>query len=345
MKSVFISAFTILFLLGIEGFGQSSPELLNRKRVLKLMGTRFEITAVAEDINLADAGIEAGIKEVQRIEKLISSWDEHSQTSEINRNAGIRPVNVDKELYDLVDRSLRVSKLTNGAFDITFASVGKLWKFDGTMQKPPPKEAIEASINKINYENIILNPRDTSVFLKEKGMSIGFGGIGKGYAAERAKVVMIALGIKSGVVSAAGDLTTWGTREDGMVWDVAIAKPDKSRRIIAWLQADNTSVVTSGNYEKFFIYEGKRYSHIINPRTGYPTTGLKSATIICTNAELADALATTMFVMGKNEGLALINQLNGIECLLITDDDELIGSDNLNISYQVAQGDSENDHN
>ena len=344
MKSVFISACAIL-LVGIAGYAQTSQELLARKRVLKLMGTRFEFTAVAKNNKLADAGIEAGIKEIVRIEKLISSWDQYSQTSEINRNAGIQPVKVDQELYDLIARSLRISALTNGAFDITFASVGKLWKFDGTMQEPPSKEAIETSVNKINYKNIILNPQDTSVFLKEKGMSIGFGGIGKGYAAEQAKVVMIALGIKSGVVSAAGDLTTWGTREDGQVWDVAIAKPDKSRQIIAWLQADNTSVVTSGNYEKFFMYDGKRYSHIIDPRTGYPTTAIKSATIVCSNAELGDALATTMFVMGETEGLALINQLKGIECLLITDDDELVTSNNLNINYQIAEEVTDNAHN
>ena len=345
MKSLFILGWAMLSLLSNTAVAQSSPELLARKQVLKLMGTRFEITALAEDNKLADAGIEAGIKEVQRIENLISSWDEHSQTTAINRNAGIQPVKVDQELYDLIARSLRVSVLTNGAFDISFASVGKLWKFDGSMQAPPTEEAIAVSVTSINYKNIILNPQDTSVFLKDKGMKIGFGGIGKGYAAEHAKNVIMAMGIKNGVVSAAGDLTTWGKRQDGEAWDVAIAKPDKSRKILAWLKADETSVVTSGNYEKFFIHEGKRYSHIIDPRTGYPTTGLKSATIICTNAELADALATTMFVMGKTEGLALINQLNGIECLLITDDDEIISSNNLNINYQLAQEVTDNAHN
>jgi thiamine biosynthesis lipoprotein len=345
MNRASFSLLALILLLSFNTSAQSSTDLLARKRVLKLMGTRFEFTAVAKDIKLADEGIEAGIKEVKRIEKLISSWDKASQTSTINNNAGIQPVKVNKELFDLIERSLRISSLTNGAFDISFASVGNLWKFDGTMQKPPSKQAIDTSISKINYKNIILNPQDTSVFLKEKGMSIGFGGIGKGYAAEQAKVVMIALGIKSGVVSAAGDLTTWGTREDGKVWDVAIAKPDKSRQILAWLQADNTSIVTSGNYEKFFMYEGKRYSHIIDPRTGYPTTGIKSATVVCTNAELGDALATTMFVMGQTEGLALINQLNGIECLLITDDDRLLSSNNLNINYQVTHEASKNAHN
>lgn len=345
MNRASFSLFAIILLLSFNSSAQSSSDLLARKRVLKLMGTRFEFTAVAKDIKLADEGIENGIKEVKRIESLISSWDKASQTSTINNNAGIQPVTVDKELYDLIERSLRISSLTNGAFDISFASVGNLWRFDGTMEKPPSKAAINISISKINYKNIILNPQDTSVFLKEKGMSIGFGGIGKGYAAEQAKEVMIALGITSGVVSAAGDLTTWGTREDGKMWDVAIAKPDKSKRIIAWLQANNTSIVTSGNYEKFFMHEGKRYSHIIDPRTGYPTSGIKSATVVCTNAELGDALATTMFVMGQTEGLALINQLNGIECLLITDDDRLISSNNLDINYQAAQEVTNNAHN
>ena len=337
MKSILISALALILFGAIQTNAQSTEELLSRKRVLKLMGTRFELTAVAEDIKLADDGIEVGINEIKRIENHISSWDEHSQTSKVNRNAGVQPVKVDKELYDLLSRSLRISALTNGAFDVSFASVGKLWKFDGSMQAPPTPQAIATSIKKINYKNIILNSQDTSIFLKEKGMKIGFGGIGKGYAAEQAKNVMIAYGINSGVVSAAGDLTTWGKSENGTVWDVAISKPDKSRQILAWLKADETSVVTSGNYEKFFIHEGKRYSHIIDPRTGYPTTGVKSATIVCTNAELGDALATTMFVMGENEGLSLINQLKDIECLIITDDDRLVSSNNLKINFQVAE--------
>ena len=340
-----MSVWVLLLLYSANCFAQPSQELLARKRVLQLMGTRFEITAVASDATFADEGIEAGINEVQRIEKLISSWNEHSQTSEINKNAGIHPVKVDKELYDLIARSLRVSKLTNGAFDISFASVGHLWKFDGSMKEPPPQQAIEASIAKINYQNIILNAKETTVFLKEKGMKIGFGGIGKGYAAEQAKSVMRAMGIKSGVVNAAGDLTTWGRREDGKIWDVAIARPDKSRQILGWLKVDESSVVTSGNYEKFFMYEDKRYAHIIDPRTGYPTTGIKSATIVCSNAELADALATTMFVMGKDDGIALINQLKGIECLLITDDDKLVSSKNLNINFQVAHKVTEHEPN
>jgi thiamine biosynthesis lipoprotein len=344
MKSVSISI-GMMLLLGIAGYAQTSDVLLARKRVLKLMGTRFEITAIAKNVQAADDAIDAGITEVQRIESLISSWDPNSQTSKINSKAGIEVVKVDQELYDLIARSLRISELTNGAFDISFASVGKLWRFDGSMQEPPAKQEIAALVAKINYKNIILKSSDTTVFLKDKGMKIGFGAIGKGYAAEQAKNVMLAMGVKHGVVSAAGDLTTWGRREDGSVWDVAIAKPDKSRRILAWLKADETSVVTSGNYEKYFIYEGKRYSHILDPRTGYPTTGLKSATIVCTNAELGDALATTMFVLGEEEGLRLINQLNGIECLLITDDDQLVSSNNLQINFQVAQEVTENTHN
>ncbi len=340
-----ISAWILSTLCVVNGFAQSTDQLLARKQVLLLMGTRFEITAIATNTQLADEGIKAGIEEVQRIEKLISSWEENSQTSEINKNAGIHPVKVDKELYDLISRSLKVSDLTNGAFDISFASVGNLWKFDGSMKEPPSQQAIEASVDKINFKKIILNPDDTTVFLKEKGMKIGFGGIGKGYAEERAKKVMREMGIKSGVVNAAGDLTTWGHSKDGNIWDVAIAKPDKSRQILGWLKADESSVVTSGNYEKFFMYDGKRYAHIIDPRTGYPTTGIKSATIVCTNAELADALATTMFVMGKVEGIALINQLNGIECLLVTDDDKLITSDKLKINLQVAHQATESAHN
>jgi len=298
------------------------------------MGTRFEFTAVANEAIDADLAIEAGIAEVQRIEKLISSWNEKSQTSKINRMAGIKPVKVDKELFDLVARSLRVSNLTSGAFDISFASAGKLWKFDGTMKSLPSDEEIKKSVAKINYKDIILNDLDTTVFLKEKGMRIGFGGIGKGYAAEQAKRIMMDKGIKNGVVNASGDLTTWGKQANGKEWEVGIARPDQTHTILGWLQASETSVVTSGNYEKYFMYQGKRYAHIIDPKTGYPTTGVKSATIVCPNAELADALATSMFVLGEKEGTELINHLNGIESLIITDDDRLVASKNLNIKFK-----------
>ena len=145
------------------------------ERVLKLMGTRFELTAISDDDALSQLGVQAGIQEIKRIEDLISSWDSLSQTTEINKNAGIRPVTVDMELFQLIQRSLKVSELTKGVFDISFASIGSLWTFAGQEQELPPSSRVLASIEKVGYQKIILNRQDTSVFLAEKGMKIGFG--------------------------------------------------------------------------------------------------------------------------------------------------------------------------
>jgi len=300
-------------------------------RAVKLMGCGFEFTAIHEDTALARRAVEAGIAEVSRIERLISSWDEDSQTSAINRNAGIQPVQVGEELFQLIRRSLKVSDITEGAFDISFAAIEKLYVFNGSEAGLPPAGEVARSIAKINYRNIILDPGKQTVFLKEEGMRIGFGAIGKGYAANRARAAMQAMGIANGLVNASGDLTCWGKQEDGRGWGIAIADPENKRKAIAWLPIGEGAVATSGDYEKYFLADGKRYAHIIDPRTGYPTTGIRSVTVICPDAELADALATSVFVLGKEKGLALINQLKGIECLIITEDKQMLSSKNLQL--------------
>jgi thiamine biosynthesis lipoprotein len=297
------------------------------------MGSRFELTAIAEDAELANKGIEEVIKEITRIEKLISSWDPESQTSEINRMAGSKPVKVDKELFELIKRAKKISELTNGAFDISYASMDKIWKFDGTVTKLPTEEEVKASVAKINYQDIILNEEKLTVFLKTEGMKIGFGAIGKGYAANRGRKIMLDFGIKSGIVNAGGDLITWGKEANGKDWSIGIANPKSENHVLAWLTVGEMAVVTSGNYEKFIDINGQRYSHIINPVTGYPVRGLKSVTIFCPDAELADALATSTFILGKDKGLSLINQLKGVEALLVDDGNKISTSNNLKLNY------------
>lgn len=311
----------------------TSAQLKSQKKVLLLMGSRFEFTAIAENEQLANEGIEAAITEITRIEKLISSWDPKSQTSEVNRMAGIKPVKVDKELFDLIKRAKKISGLTNGAFDISYASMDKIWKFDGTVTKLPTEEEVKASVSKINYQDIILNDEEFTVFLKNEGMKIGFGAIGKGYAANRGRKVMLDLGVKSGIVNAGGDLITWGKEANGNEWSIGIADPKNKTHVLAWLTVGEMAVVTSGNYEKFIDIYGQRYSHIIDPISGYPVRGLKSVTIICPDAELADALATSTFILGKAKGLSLINQLKGVEALLVDDNDNISTSNNLTLNY------------
>jgi thiamine biosynthesis lipoprotein len=306
-------------------------------KTTKLMGSRFDFTVVAENQLKADLFIETAISEISRIEKLISSWDPDSQTSAINKNAGIQEVKVDKELFDLIERALKISKLTDGAFDISYASMDKIWKFDGSMTEKPSGEAIKKSVENIGYKNIILNKEKSTVFLTKEGMKIGFGAIGKGYAADRTKALLMEKGVKAGIINASGDMNTWGKQPDGKSWMVAITNPLNKEKAFSWLPIDNSAIVTSGNYEKFVRFDNVRYSHIIDPRTGYPTTGIISATILSPSAEIADALATSVFVMGIDVGLDFINQLKGVECILIDEDNKLHTSKNIILNnYSVS---------
>ena len=302
------------------------------KDVTKLMGNRFEFTVVTDDPSWAGDCITAAVEEVCRIEKLFTTFDESSQTNLINRNAGIAPVQVDWEVFELIKRSKRISEMTQGAFDITYGSIDKrLWNFDKTMTSLPDPEMAKQLVRLIDYRNVILGENKCTVFLKEKGMRIGFGGIGKGYAAERVKLLLKEKGVTSGVVNAAGDLTAWGYQPNGQPWTIGIADPDSARHAFSLLKITDTSVATSGNYEKFVMIGGKKYSHTIDPKTGLPVRGIKSVTIICPNAEIADAMATPVMIMGVQVGLDLINQLKGVAGIIIDDDDKICTSKNINL--------------
>ncbi len=298
---------------------------------LKLMGNRFGLTVVAHTQEWAEEMIDTGIKEIQRIEKVLTTFSDDSETNLINKNAGIGPVKVSSEVYNIIERSIRISSVTQGAFDITYGSIDKkLWNFDETMSTLPDAQQARKMVRLINYKNIVLNKEARTVFLKEKGMRIGFGGIGKGYAAEMAKEVMKKNNVTSGVVNASGDLTTWGTQPNGKPWTVGIIHPDYKQYPFSYLNISDMAVATSGNYEKFAIIDGKKYSHTIDPRTGMPVSGIKSVTVISPNAEISDAMATPVMVMGIHNGLNLINQLKQVECVIIDDDDKIYTSKNIN---------------
>jgi thiamine biosynthesis lipoprotein len=302
------------------------------RKVLKLMGNRFEFTVVDEEASHATALIEEAIEEIRRIERLLTTFSDDSQTNLINRHAGIAPVPVDKEVFSLIQRSIRISALTQGVFDISYGGIDKkLWNFDETMTALPDAETARQLVRLINYRNIILDEKDCTVFLKEKGMRIGFGGIGKGYAAERAKWVLQQKGVQRGVVNAAGDLTAWGYQPNGQPWTIGIADPDSIHHPFSSFAITDMAVATSGNYEKYVMTAGKKYSHTIDPKTGLPVSGIKSVTIICPNAEIADAMATPVMIMGVQVGLNMINQLQNMACVIIDDNNKIFTSNNINL--------------
>ena len=313
---VFFLFFNLL-LLGQE------KKYVSVNKVLKLMGTRFEITLVAQNEDIGYININEAIAEIQRIEKKISSWDVDSETSQVNRFAGIRPVRVSKELFRLIQRAIKISEITDGAFDITYASMDNIWRFDGSMKQFPLEQDIKKSIASVGYTKIVLDEHNYTVYLPKEGMKIGFGAIGKGYAADRTKKLLMEKGVPGGIINAGGDLTTWGTKETGEKWLVGLTNPMDKAKVFSWLPIVESSVATSGNYEKYVLFDGEKYTHIIDPRTGYPVNGVKSVSIFAKDAELCDALATAVFVMGRDSGIHMVNQMDGVEVVLVDKDNKI----------------------
>lgn len=301
------------------------------KKKVSMLGSPFEITVVAKDSIEGNYFIELAISEFKRIENQISDWIPTTQISLVNKNAGIQAVKVDSEVFDLVARAIKISELTDGAFDISYASMDKIWKFDGSMKAMPSDDAIKKSVAKIGYKNIILNKQDQSIFLKIEGMKLGLGGIGQGYIADKVKDKLLANGCLSGIVNVSGDINAWGKQSNQKPWTVGIVNPMNKNKVFATFPLENSSVETSGNYEKYVIFNGIRYSHIIDPRSGFPAQGVVSVSVFAKQTEIADALATGIFVLGVEVGLNLVNQLKGIECIIVDDKGKIHSSKGIDV--------------
>jgi thiamine biosynthesis lipoprotein len=326
----------IISILMVLGFGIWAQPTEYRKS-FKAMGSAFEIVVLAgaDSASWAYSKIDEAQAHIEIIEHLISSWDTESQTSMVNNNAGLRPVVVSYDLFTFVERCQIISKLTNGAFDITYASMADIWQFDEANRETWPDSTLVAQKQSlVNYQKVYLNKIDQTIFLDKVGMRMGFGAIGKGFAADHTAQFLKLQGVKSGVVNASGDMFCWGTDAEGLPWRVAVVEPKDKGKVRLWLNVDNQAVVTSGDYEKYKMHDGVRYAHIINPKTGYPVTELMSATVIAPTAELADALATAIFVLGREAGINLINELKGISCIVIDSENKMWTSANIDIAKE-----------
>jgi thiamine biosynthesis lipoprotein len=322
----------LLLLLLVSGWGGQAQVL--RKRTVKLMGSRWDITIVAQDSLSAERHINDVIAEVTRIENLISDWRSYTQISKVNQNAGVAPVEVDPEVFALTERALHFSKITDGAFDISFAAMDRIWKFDGSMTAMPSPEAIKNSVRNVGYRNIMLDRAKSTIFLKKKGMKIGFGALGEGYAADRCRDMMLTKGVKAGIVNGSGDMSTWGKQPDGRDWSIGITNPLHNDTIFAIVPLRKPAVVTSGSYEKFVMFNGRRYAHIINPGTGYPATGVSSVTVFGPSAETANGFSTSLMVLGKDAGLKLLKKYPAYQYILITDTGQIFSSPGLGIKQR-----------
>jgi thiamine biosynthesis lipoprotein len=295
-------------------------------REAAIMGTRIAVELWHGDAASADKAMQAVLDEMHRVDDLMSHYKPESQLSRINQRAALEPVHVDPELAMLIDRAEKLSELTDGAFDITYASVGYL--YDYRAHRKPTEEQIEAGLGAINWRHVVVDLKRSTVRFTQPGVRIDLGGIAKGYAVDRSIAILRSLGVQHASVTAGGDTMIMGDRF-GRPWVVGIQHPDDPEKVIARIPIVDAAISTSGDYERYFDEDGKRYHHIINPRTGKSAGELRSVTIIGPDATTTDGLSTSVFVMGPERGLALIERLGNVDAVIVRSDGKVLYSSGL----------------
>ncbi len=281
------------------------------------MGTMVEIVVWSDDAGAADKAIQAAFNEIDRLEKLLSEWIPGSQISNINKHGAARPVAVGAEVLTVLQHGLEIGKASTGAFDVSWAAMRGLWKFDKDTPRLPDKAAVAAAAALVDHRLITVNEAARTVRLGKRGMAIGLGAIAKGYAVDRAAALLHARGFKDVLVNGGGDVMARGSKA-GTPWRIGVQHPRaKHGELLAVVALKDESLVTSGDYERFMVIDGQRYHHILNPRTGMPARGAMSVSVIAPTAMDADALSTAAFVMGPKDGLAFLEKRPGVEGLIV----------------------------
>jgi thiamine biosynthesis lipoprotein len=306
------------------------------------MGTHLNFTAFttpAIDEAKVRAAFAAAIDEIRRIETLMTTWRPDSELSKVNSAAGVSPVPVGQETYDVIAASLHTSAISEGTFDITFESLHGLWKFDQDWDPHPPTDAeVKAKLPLLSYHHVHLDDVKRTVFLDAKGVRISLGGIAKGYAVDKAAKVLEDAGLSSYFVQAGGDLYTRGKKPDGSDWSAGVRDPrGPEGSFFALLSVTDHAFSTAGDYERSYIVGGRRYHHIIDPRTGYPATASRSVTIWAKTALEADELDDAVFILGPEKGLALVESQDGVGAVIVDAHDKVWVSKRLQGKLQVLR--------
>jgi thiamine biosynthesis lipoprotein len=291
-----------------------------------MMGTEVSVYLWCDDPALGDVALEAVFQEVQRIDRRMSTYKGESEISKINRIAADAPVLVGAELYQLIARSLDISRLTDGAFDITYDSVGQ--HYDFRERQRPDLATIKSASENIDYRLLKIDVDTSMVHFLRQGVRINLGGIAKGYVVEQGVEILRSLGIEHAIVTAGGDSRLLGDRR-GRPWMVGIRDPRKEGEVAITVPLEDEAISTSGDYERFFDEDGVRYHHIIHPSTGGPASGVHSATVMGPDAVTTDALSTSVFVMGVDKGLRMIAELPAYESIVIDANGQVFFSDGL----------------
>ena len=304
-----------------------APRLIERSRVS--MGSQLKLAAWATDEARAADTFEHVFREFDRLEALLSVWKDGSDVVRINRNAGISPVRVSQDTIDVLRAAAEASTLTRGKFDITFGALADIWRFDHDQDNVvPDRQLIETRLTRIDYRAVQVDDTAKTVFITRPGMRVHLGGIGKGYAIDRAIALLRERGFSDFLIQSGGDLYVAGTN-GGAPWQLGIADPRGAHDPFATVEITNGTLSTSGDYERFFMKDGKRYHHLIDPDFGEPASGCRSVTIVTNRAVIADVLSTGVFIMGPDEGMKLIEQLPDVEGVIVTSDNEVLISSGL----------------
>lgn len=274
------------------------------------MDTLVTITVVSDSKDNAEKAIDAAFTEIEILDKLLNFYSHDSEIANINNQAGISGVKVSADVFEVLNKTLYVSEMTEGAFDVTIGPVSMLYDFHKKIK--PSEYGIKKNLPLVNYRYLVLDKDTSTVFLKKKGMLVDPGGITKGFAADKAVEVLKKRGIHSGIVSVAGDIKTFGLKPDGKPWKIGIRDAravDKEDDVMGTIELKDMAISTSGDYERFFILDGQRYHHLLNPKTGYPALGCRSVSVITSEAVFTDAFSTGAFVLGPEKGLKLLERL------------------------------------
>ena len=297
-----------------------------RDRTDAIMGTRIYVEVWSDEAVKGDAAIDAVMADMRRIDELMSHYKPESQLSQINARAAQEPVQVDAELFDLIKLSTHYSVITEGAFDITYASVGHLYDYPHHVK--PTEEQIKAALPGVNWRNMLLDPVHHTVRFEHAGMRIDLGGIGKGYAVDRGIAILQARGFQHALVTAGGDSRIIGDRM-GRPWVIGIRNPDDKDQVVTRIPIVNSAMSTSGDYERYFDEGGIRYHHIIDPRTGHSASKVRSATILGPTATETDGMSKTAFVLGPEKALEIINRLPQYDAIFVTPEGKVLYSNGL----------------
>ncbi len=316
------------------------------KKTRDVMYTLVTITVVSDSPEDAEEAINAGFDEIKRLEELINYYSPDSELSAVNRSSGKKPVKVSKDTIDMIRRALEISEFTGGAFNPAIGPVIKLWGFskDESERRVPAKDAVSNALDLVDYKKVKIDMAGSEIFLEEEGMELDLGGIAKGYAADKAVEVLRSKGIKAALVAIAGDIRGYGSRPDGQPWRVGVQNPrpkaEKSgpgEDILTALYLEDEAVSTSGDYERFFTEDGKRYHHIIDPRTGFPAESQTiSVSVIAPQGYMTDGISTGVFVLGSSRGIELLGSM-GLEGIIVDADRRIYITKGLKGKVEIPQ--------